>query len=184
MRVTPVEARENDRQLQSVYASLEKQYGAALNPLKVMAHNPQVMKGVMQLYGAVHAHNEHLPDDLKELISLRIAQINACRNYCVPMHTYMLRKLGTPEEKIQAIARYVTSDLYSPIEKLALEYAERITVPTMTVTESFFEHLKEHFKEADLVELTALIGVINLWTKVIDALEVPLDDVFKLNPRT
>ncbi|WP_287128990.1 carboxymuconolactone decarboxylase family protein [Candidatus Cyanaurora vandensis] len=182
MRVSPVEA-ENDKQLQTVYKSLEKQYGTALNPLKVMAHQPQIMQGVMRLYGAVHQHNPNLPEDLKELLSLRIAQINGCRGYCVPMHTYMLRKLNTPEEKIQQVARFAGSDLYSPTEKLALEYAERITVPSTSVSESFFHQLKDHFSEPDLVELTALIGVLNFWTKVIDALEVPLDAVFQENPR-
>jgi uncharacterized peroxidase-related enzyme len=183
MRVSPVEAQEHDKQLQTVYKSLEKQYGTALNPLKVLAHQPQIMQGVMRLYGAVHQHNANIPEELKELLSLRIAQINGCRLYCVPMHTYMLRKLGTPEDKIQAVSRASTSPLYSALEKVAIEYAERMTVPTMTVSETFFHSLKEHFQEADLVELTALIGVLNFWTKVIDALEVPLDEVFKANPR-
>jgi len=182
MRVTPVEA-ENDKTLQTVYKSLEKQYGTALNPLKVMAHQPQIMQGVMRLYGAVHQHNERLPEILKELLSLRIAQINGCRGYCVPMHTYMLRKLGCPEAKIENVGRHATSDLFDATEKLALEYADRITVPSTSISETFFHQLKDHFSEADLVELTALIGVLNFWTKVIDALEVPLDDVFKTNPR-
>ncbi len=182
MRVTPIEAND-DKQLQTIYKSLEKQYGTALNPLKMMAHQPQIMQGVMRLYGAVHQHNENIPEELKELISLRIAQINGCRGYCVPMHTYMLRKLDVPEDKIQAVARQASSPLFSATEKIALEYAERITVPTTSVTESFFDQLKEHYSEADIVELTAVIGVLNFWTKVIDALEAPLDDVFKENPR-
>ncbi len=182
MRVTPVEAQDN-KQLQTVYKSLEQQYGTALNPLKVMAHQPQIMQGVMRLYGAVHQHNPQISEELKELISLRIAQINGCRLYCVPMHTYMLRKIGAPEAKIQAVTRSATSDLFSPTEKLALEYAERITVPSTTVSEGFFDQLKGEFSEANLVELTALIGVLNFWTKVIDALEVPLDEVFKKDPR-
>lgn len=179
MRISPVEAQNADKQIQTVYKSLREMYGTELNPLKVLAHRPQIMRAVMNLYGAIHQHSDSLSDELKELISLRIAQINACREYCVPMHTYMLHKLGTNEEKIRALVRYATSDLFSESEKVALEYAERITVPSTTVTDGLFERLKAHYSDVDIVELTAVISTLNFWTKFIDALEVPLDDVFK-----
>lgn len=179
MRIPPIEPESADKQLKTVYDALKKQYGTELNPLKVLAHRPQVMRAVMNLYGAIHAHSGTISDELKELISLRIAQINSCRDYCVPMHTYMLHKQGTAEEKIRALPRYATSDLYSEAEKVALEYAERITVPSTMVSEPLFERLKAHYGEGDIVELTAVISTLNFWTKFIDALEIPLDDVFK-----
>lgn len=182
MRIPPVEPENADKQLKTVYDAIRKQYGTELNPLKVLAHRPQMMRAVMNLYGAIHAHSETVTDELKELISLRIAQINGCRDYCVPMHTFMLHKQGTDEEKIRNLTRAATSPLFSEAEKVAIEYAERITVPSTTVTEGLFERLKEHYSEDDIVELTAVIGTLNFWTKVIDALEIPLDDVFKHQP--
>jgi alkylhydroperoxidase family enzyme len=68
---------------------------------------------------------------------------------------------------------------FSEMERLCLEYAERITVPTTSVSEEFFGKLKTHLSQEDVVELTAFIGMLNFWTKVIDAMEVPLDDIFK-----
>lgn len=47
------------------------------------------------------------------------------------------------------------------------------------VSEPLFERLKAHYGEGDIVELTAVISTLNFWTKFIDALEIPLDDVFK-----
>jgi uncharacterized peroxidase-related enzyme len=182
MRIHPIEPENADKQLKTVFASLEKMYGTALNPLRVLAHKPQAMRAVMQLYAAIHEHSATISDELKELISLRIAQINGCRLYCVPMHTYMLHKLGTSEDKIRSLVRYATSDLYTDSEKVALEYAERITVPSTTVTENLFGRLKVHYSDVDIVELTAVISTLNFWTKFIDALEIPLDDVFKEEP--
>jgi uncharacterized peroxidase-related enzyme len=179
MRIAPLEADQADKKLQRVYESLEKQYGTALNPLRVLAHKPAIMEAVMRLYGAIHAPNEVLSEELKEMLSVRIAQINGCRSYCVPYHSYMLRHLGTPEDKIQAIAQGSLSPQFSEMERLCLEYAERITVPTTSVSEEFFGKLKAHFSQEDVVELTAFIGMLNFWTKVIDAMEVPLDDIFK-----
>jgi uncharacterized peroxidase-related enzyme len=178
MRIPPVTPENADKQLQKVYESLEKVYGTALNPLQVMAHKPQLMRAVMTLYGALHAENPNLSEELKELVSIRISQINGCRHYCLPYHTLQAQKYGATPAKIAAIAQSRTSTLYTEAEKLAIEYAERMTVPSMIVTESFFDQLKAIWSEADLVELSALIGFMNFWTKVIAALDVPLDPIF------
>ncbi|GAB4217222.1 MAG: carboxymuconolactone decarboxylase family protein [Synechococcales cyanobacterium] len=178
-RIPLVSAEDADKQLQKVYESLEKAYGTALNPLKAMAHKPQLMRAVMTLYGAIHAENPNLSEELKELVSIRISQINGCRHYCLPYHTLQARKCGASEAKIAAVANARTSTVFSPAERLAIEYAERMTVPTMIVSDEFFAELKTVWSDADLVELSALIGFMNFWTKVIAALDVPLDDVFR-----
>jgi uncharacterized peroxidase-related enzyme len=178
MRIPLVTPDQADKQLQKVYESLEKTYGTVLNPLQMMAHKPQLMQAVMRLYGAIHAENPNLSEELKELVSIRISHINGCRHYCLPYHTIQAQKYGASAAKTAAVAQARSSDLFSPAEKLAIEYAERITTPTMVVSDSFFAQLKAVWSDEDLVELTALIGFMNFWTKVIDALEVPLDDLF------
>ncbi len=178
-RISPLAAADVDKQVQKVYEALEKTYGTALNPLRTLAYKPQLMRAVMGLYGAIHAENPNLPESLKELVSIRISQINGCRHYCVPYHSLMAKKYGATDAQVDAVAQYRTSPHFSPTEKLALDYAERVTVPSMVVTDSFFAELKAVFADADLVELTALIGFMNFWSKVIDALEIPLDEIFQ-----
>lgn len=178
MRIPLVSAEQADKQLQKVYESLEKTYGTALNPLQAMAHKPQMMRAVMALYGSLHTENLNLPEGLKELVSIRISQINGCRHYCLPYHTLQAQRHGVDQAKTAAVAQARTSSLFSRSEQLAIEYAERMTVPSMRVTDAFFSELKSVWSDADLVELTALIGFMNFWTKVIDALEIPLDEVF------
>lgn len=178
MRIAPLEKADADKQVQKVYDSLEKAYGTALNPLRTLAYKPQLMRAVMTLYGAIHAENPNLSEELKELVSIRISQINGCRHYCVPYHTLQAQKHGATDAKIADVAKARTSQVLSPEEKLAIEYAERITVPAMMVSDEFFDRLKTAFADEDIVELTALIGFMNFWSKVIDALEVPLDEPF------
>lgn len=178
MRIPPLNYDQVDKQVQKVYEGLEKTYGTTLNPLKVMAHKPQLMRSVMALYGAIHTENPNLSEELKELVSIRISQINGCRHYCLPYHTLQAQKYGASAAKIGAIVQARTSTLFSEPERLAIEYAERMTVPTMIVTDSFFAQLQTVWSNEDLVELTTLIGFMNFWTKVIDALHVPLDEAF------
>ena len=51
------------------------------------------------------------------------------------------------------------------MERVALEYAERITTTGQKVDDSLFAELKKHFTEAQIVELTAAIAMENFRSK-------------------
>jgi alkylhydroperoxidase family enzyme len=58
-----------------------------------------------------------------------------------------------------------TSNLFSPMERAALDYAERITTTGQKVDDALFAELKKHFTEAQIVELTAAIAMENFRSK-------------------
>jgi alkylhydroperoxidase family enzyme len=58
------------------------------------------------------------------------------------------------EEKVQAI-NDETSDLISPRERAALRYAEKLAVDHQKVDDAFWAYVREHFSEAEIIELTA-----------------------------
>lgn len=51
------------------------------------------------------------------------------------------------------------------MERVALEYAERITCTDQKVDDAFFERVKQHFNEAQIVELTAAVALENFRSK-------------------
>jgi len=57
------------------------------------------------------------------------------------------------------------SDIYTDVERLVLEYGERMTITGETVDEEFFAKLREHFSEAEIIELTAGIAMENFRSK-------------------
>ena len=57
------------------------------------------------------------------------------------------------------------SDVYTDVERLVLEYGERMTITGETVDEEFFAKLREHFSETEIVELTAGIAMENFRSK-------------------
>ena len=69
------------------------------------------------------------------------------------------------EAKLLAVANWRESDLFSEPERLALEYAERITVTGRSVDDALFARLKTHYTEAQLVELTAAVAFENFRSK-------------------
>jgi alkylhydroperoxidase family enzyme len=69
------------------------------------------------------------------------------------------------EAKAAAVMRWRDCDLFSETERLALEYAERITFTDQKVDDEFFVRLKRHYAEAQIVELTAAIALENFRSK-------------------
>ena len=68
-------------------------------------------------------------------------------------------------DKVAELLTWRDSTLFSPAERLALEYAERITYTDQTVDDAFFARLKEHFTEPQIVELTVVVAFENFRSK-------------------
>lgn len=68
-------------------------------------------------------------------------------------------------EKLAEVTTWRSSRLFSEAERLALEYAERITYTDQTVDERLVDRLKEHYTDAQIVELTAAIAMENFRSK-------------------
>ena len=72
---------------------------------------------------------------------------------------------GASDEKIREVPTWRESSLFSPVERDALEYAERLTVTGDKVTDELFARLRGHFSEAQMVELTAVVALENFRSK-------------------
>jgi alkylhydroperoxidase family enzyme len=70
-------------------------------------------------------------------------------------------KGGASKEKIEAVARFRESDLFSAEEKAALELAEAMTATPAVITDEVFEGVRRFFDEKQLVELAATITMEN-----------------------
>ena len=73
---------------------------------------------------------------------------------------------GASAEKVAAaLGKYRKSELLSVKEKLALELCERMTYTSKRVTDRFFNRLRRHYEEEELVELAAIIALENFRSK-------------------
>jgi alkylhydroperoxidase family enzyme len=75
-------------------------------------------------------------------------------------------------EKLADVTIWRDSALFSEAERLALEYAERITYTDRSVDDALVDQLKRHFTEAQIVELTAAIAMENFRSKFNPALGI------------
>jgi alkylhydroperoxidase family enzyme len=72
---------------------------------------------------------------------------------------------GASEEKIRQVPAWRESQLFSAMERDALEYAERMTITGEKVSDELFARLLAHFTEAQIVELTAAVALENFRSK-------------------
>jgi len=82
-------------------------------------------------------------------------------------------RLGVSDEKIDALPDYAKSELYSEPERVALEFADTITITDRDVSDELFARLRGFFDDDGLVELTATIAWENASSKFNRALRVP-----------
>jgi alkylhydroperoxidase family enzyme len=76
-RVREIEEPGDDPILKETFAREEQLFGFVLNPTKVQAHTPGIMRAAKQLSAAVEKSGL-LPPGLLPLVYLRVATINGC----------------------------------------------------------------------------------------------------------
>ena len=72
---------------------------------------------------------------------------------------------GATDDKIRQVPTWRDSELFSAMEKDALEYAEKMTITGEKITDELWGRLRSHFTEAQLVELTAAVALENFRSK-------------------
>ncbi len=134
--------------------------GSGIEPVEVWAHRPKMMSGMGKFQGAVRKGNA-VDERLKYLVELKGAQMIGCE-FCVDLGSQICRNSGFSDDELLALARYRQSELFTEREKLALDYAVGVMRTPVDVSDELFAQMKEHFTDAELVEITALLTVVNL----------------------
>jgi alkylhydroperoxidase family enzyme len=72
---------------------------------------------------------------------------------------------GADEDKVREIPTWRESRRFSAAERVALEYAEAMTVTGQRVSDELFARLKTFYDESQIVELTAAVALENFRSK-------------------
>jgi alkylhydroperoxidase family enzyme len=99
--------------------------------------------------------------------------MNGCA-YCIDMHAKDLRAAGVAEQRLDLLPAFREAPVYSDRERAALAWAEAVTeLGKDAVPDALFEEVRKHFEDAELVELTLAVGVINTWNRMNVAFRTP-----------
>ncbi|MFD0711540.1 carboxymuconolactone decarboxylase family protein [Paenibacillus sp. GCM10027626] len=103
---------------------------------------------------------------LRELIKIRVSQINGCA-FCLNMHTKDARKYGETEQRIYLLSCWHETSLFTEAEKAALALAEAVTrISESGVSDDIYERVRQFFSEEQFIQLIFIINTINNWNRV------------------
>jgi uncharacterized peroxidase-related enzyme len=150
--------------------------GFTPNSVLTMQRKPHLVKAFAQLNAAVMAPDGEVELGFRRLVGHLASKASGCL-YC-QAHTLLgAKNFGVSEEKLAAVWAYASSDLYSPAEKIALDFALAAASQPNAVTDSMFAELSAHWSEGQIVEIlgvVAMFGFLNRWN---DSMATPLEHV-------
>jgi alkylhydroperoxidase family enzyme len=146
-----------------------RKYGVVPDPVAAVAHNMPIARtyGLFEL-GVLRWKT--LDHGLKDMAIMAAAANIGC-SWCMDFgywESTMNHKV--PAEKIRAVPHWRDSTVFTELESLVLEYAEAMTATPPEVTDELVERLGTHLSQAQLVELTAIVAVENLRSRINSAL--------------
>ncbi|GGC00712.1 alkyl hydroperoxide reductase AhpD [Marinobacterium zhoushanense] len=125
---------------------------------------PEAIAAMVNL--ETYVRHSGLEYSLIELVKNRASQINGCA-YCLHMHTRDARKAGETEERLYLLPAWRESSLYSERERAALAWTESLTLlADSQAPDEDYQQAKQQFSDKELVNLTLLIGAINVWNRL------------------
>jgi len=169
----PTELREN----------MIRQLGAVPEPVEVLWNNPKLAEATQEFSAKVGAWDA-ADESLKTFVHMAVAAQVGC-SWCLDINYFFALNQNLDLTKASQVPRWRESDVFTPLERDVLEYAEAMTNTPTTVTDELSAGLRERLGPAALVELTVFIAFANMATRTntahgttsqgySDACEIPL----------
>lgn len=146
-----------------VKAFARRMFGQVPESLGVMWHHVPVLKASMA-YGQKLQKWNACDEQLKSYAHMAVASFVGC-SWCLDFNYFLANNKGLDVEKAREIPRWRESDVFSPLEREVLAYAEAMTTTPLGVTDAMVASLLRQLGPAALVELTSVIGYANLTTR-------------------
>ncbi len=138
----------------------KRKFGTVLEPARVMAHQPRVLKAYLE-YERAARRWDRVDPTLKHLAVMAAAATVGC-SWCMDFSYWAREQQGVSPDKARALAGWREAECFSELERLVIEYAEAMSSTPAVVDDALAERLSRHLDEAQLVELTAAIALENM----------------------
>src|SRR5918998_400512 len=152
-------------EITGVYGAVMKRFsrrmfGEVPDGLGVMWHNRKVLNFSFGLSRKAEKW-DLVDEDLKTFAHMAAAGLVGC-GFCLDLGYFMAHNRGLDEAKAREVPRWRESDVFTPLERDVLEYAEAMTETPPAVTDELSARLLDQLGAPALVELTAFIAAANL----------------------
>jgi alkylhydroperoxidase family enzyme len=140
-----------------------KMFGDVPEPVGVLWQNRKVLNFSFGVGRKVQKWDQ-CDESLKSFAHMAVASLIGC-SFCLDLGYFQANNEGLDLIKAREVPRWRQSDVFTPLEREVMEYAEAITQTTPTVTDEQSATLLEALGPAALVELTAFIALANFMAR-------------------
>jgi alkylhydroperoxidase family enzyme len=157
-----------EAEITGLYGAMVKRFsrkmlGDVPEPVGVYWQNPKVLKFYLGL-GQSSQKWDECDESLKSFAHMAVASLLGC-TWCLDFGYFMAHNEGLDEAKARQVPRWRESDVFTPLERDVMEYAEAMSQTPPTVTDELSERLLGELGAAALVELSAFIALANVYTR-------------------
>lgn len=140
-----------------------KMLGEVAEPVEVAWHNRKVLNFSFSV-GRQAQKWDRCDANLKSFAHMAVAGLVGC-SFCLDFGYFQAHNEGLDLTKAREVPRWRQSDVFTPLERDVLEYAEAMTLTPPTVTDAMSARPLDALGPAALVELTAFIALANFATR-------------------
>ena len=141
-------------------AYARRMWGQVPDNAYVLWHHRGVLKAVFSFEQKV-AKWDRLDPTLKSYAQLASAGAIGC-SWCLDFGYFLAHNDGLDLAKVREVPRWRESDVFSPLERDVLEYAEAMSTTPLTVTDEMVAGLVERLGVEAVVELTQVVALENM----------------------
>jgi uncharacterized peroxidase-related enzyme len=168
-RVRSIASAELPPDLADLYEQFAGDYGPFRNQVAVFAHVPAALRHLMSLLMELRTAAT-LPKRYLEIAIVVVSKLNEC-HYCVAHHKPFLAVEGISPHGIDRLLEPDNPEL-DDIDRLVIAYAQAAWETPNRIPDSVFQRLRQHFSEAQIVELTLRITLCGFFNRFNDALQI------------
>lgn len=152
---------------------ITRERGSVLHLYAMLLHSPPVAEGWLRYLTAIR-HECTLPGALRELVIMRVAQLNGAP-YEAEQHAPIALREGLTQAQIDALDRWAGSGLFDATMRAVLAYCDAMT-REVHVPDPVFAAVRGVLDHRGLIELTATVAAYNMVSRFLKALRIDARD--------
>jgi len=169
-RVRSIPSTDLPPDLAAIYEQFADAYGPFRNQVAVFAHVPAALRHLMSMLMELR-QAATLPKRSLELAIIVVSKLNEC-DYCVAHHKPFLAAEGISPDGADRVLDHATHPELTEVDRLVVEYTIAAWNDPHRLRDRLFDRLRQHFSEAQIVELTLRITLCGFFNKFNDALQI------------
>lgn len=125
-------------------------------PYRLFQLAPNISGAAGAYSEAIYTKNT-LPLRLRELLRMRIAQINHCE-VCLAARVSSLEAADLSEEVLANVGNWQTYPGFTEAERAALDYTTRFATDHLTIDQAFMDRLRDLYGDETVFEITLCVA--------------------------